>query len=527
MSIDETKKTESEVESNNNTAKTSDAKDVETILYDGTLVKKPKRVFSKYFLWGLTGFLTVVACILFYFIINNTATIAQLFANINKIMMPVYIAMIIAYLLAPILNFIEQRILYPISRKMKVKDTPKSRKTIRGIGLFITLLLSFAFVFGLLFMMISQIVPSITKLIDNYAFYVDQFQIWVKNALAKNPKLVNFVLEQTGNSNEQIEEYLEKDLWTNISTFLPFIDSEGKIEWSMMQEYIKTILGGVGRAFSILWKSILGLMISVYLLAGKEKFSGRSKKLTYSIFKRHTANEIIKDVRYANKTFIGFFGGKIMDSIIIGILCFIGTTILRTPYAPLVSLFVGITNIIPYFGPFIGAIPSALLIFLVDPMHPWNTIFFVIFILILQQIDGNVIGPKILGDSTGLEGFWVIFAITVFGGFLGIPGMIIGVPLFAVIYAGLRGLAARSLSKKKLSSDSVDYIDVDYIDTEGNVYLFDYDKLEQDRKNNRDNREWLVIRFIKSIITAIKNKKRSGNGKSVSGNSKKNGKKKK
>jgi len=506
MAINETNNAEKTVNiSDNNSEKDNNAGEV---LYDGTTVKKPKRIFSKYFLWGLTGFLTVVACILFYFIINNTAKVASFFNGINKIMMPVYFAMIIAYLLAPILNFIENKILYPITRKMKVKDIRRKRKVIRGIGIFITLLVAISFVFGLLFMMISQIVPSITKLLDNYPLYVDNFQQWVKNTLAKNPTLVNFILDQTGNSSEQIEDYITKDLWTNITKILPFMDNEGNIDWTMMQEYIKTILGGVGTAFKVLWNSVLGLMISVYLLAGKEKFAGRSKKLTYSMFKRHTANEIIKDVRFANKTFIGYFGGKVIDSIIIGILCFIGTTCLRTPYAPLVSLFVGITNVIPYFGPFIGAIPSALLIFLVDPMHPWNTILFVIFILVLQQIDGNVIGPKILGDSTGLEGFWVIFAITVFGGLFGIPGMIIGVPLFAIIYAGLKALATRSLNKKKLSSDSVEYIDVDYIDTEGNVHLFDYEAIEKEKKAKRGNTEWIVVRFVKKIVRAIKNRKK-------------------
>ena len=506
MAINETNNAEKTVNiSDNNSEKDNIAGEV---LYDGTTVKKPKRIFSKYFLWGLTGFLTVVACILFYFIINNTAKVASFFNGINKIMMPVYFAMIIAYLLAPILNFIENKILYPITRKMKVKDIRRKRKVIRGIGIFITLLVAISFVFGLLFMMISQIVPSITKLLDNYPLYVDNFQQWVKNTLAKNPTLVNFILDQSGNSSEQIEDYITKDLWTNITKILPFMDNEGNIDWTMMQEYIKTILGGVGTAFKVLWNSVLGLMISVYLLAGKEKFAGRSKKLTYSMFKRHTANEIIKDVRFANKTFIGYFGGKVIDSIIIGILCFIGTTCLRTPYAPLVSLFVGITNVIPYFGPFIGAIPSALLIFLVDPMHPWNTILFVIFILVLQQIDGNVIGPKILGDSTGLEGFWVIFAITVFGGLFGIPGMIIGVPLFAIIYAGLKALAARSLNKKKLSSDSVEYIDVDYIDTEGNVHLFDHEAIENDKKAKRGNTEWIVVRLVKKIVSAIKNRKK-------------------
>lgn len=496
-------------ESNQSSDNQADNIKAEEVLYDGTAVKKPKRIFSKYFLWGLTGFLTVVACILFYFIINNTAKIAELIKTINKIMMPVYFALIIAYLLAPILNFIEKKIIWPIARKMKVADSPKSRKVVRAIGILITIVLSLAFVIGLMVMMISQIVPSITKLAENYEIYVSNFQLWVKNTLSKNPTLVNAILDITGNSSEQVETYITEDMWTNISKFLPFINNDGQIDWEKMQEYLKTIIGGVGKAFSVLWNSVLGLMISVYLLAGKEKFAGRSKKLTYSIFPRHAANELIKDVRFANKTFIGFFGGKVIDSIIIGVLCFIGTTILHTPYAALVSLFVGITNIIPYFGPFIGAIPSALLIFLVDPMHPWNMIFFVIFILVLQQIDGNLIGPKILGDSTGLEGFWVIFAITVFGGCFGIPGMIIGVPLFAIIYAGLRALAAKSLTKKKLSSDSLDYVDVDFIDTEGNVHFFDFEAIEAEKKQKNANKEWVIVRIIKSI----KNKKNNKNNK--------------
>ena len=165
---------------------------------------------------------------------------------------------------------------------------------------------------------------------------------------------------------------------------------------------------------------------------------------------RSTANIVIRNFRFTHKTFIGFLGGKIVDSIIIGILCFIGTSFMHTPYAALVSVIVGVTNIIPFFGPYLGAIPSTILIFIVDPVHPLNCVYFVIFILALQQFDGNILGPKILGNSTGLSGFWVIFAITFFGGLFGVVGMIVGVPIFAVIYAAIKSLTNALLQKKKL-----------------------------------------------------------------------------
>jgi len=170
-------------------------------------------------------------------------------------------------------------------------------------------------------------------------------------------------------------------------------------------------------------------------------------------------------VRFTGKTFIDFFVGKIVDSIIIGILCFIVTTIVGTPYAALVSLIVGVTNVIPYFGPFIGAIPSAILVLMVDPKH---CLYFIIIILVLQQLDGNVIGPAILGQSTGLSAFWVIFAITIFGGIWGPLGMLVGVPLFAVIYTSVRALIASNLAKKSLPDNTAKYVYVDYIDDEGN-----------------------------------------------------------
>ena len=166
------------------------------------------------------------------------------------------------------------------------------------------------------------------------------------------------------------------------------------------------------------------------------------------------ANAFIEDIRFVHRTFGGFISGKLLDSLIIGILCFAGTSIMGTPYPVLISVIIGVTNIVPFFGPYLGAIPSAVLILMIDPMQ---CLYFLIFILILQQFDGNILGPKILGDSTGLSSFWVIFSITLFGGIMGVPGMVIGVPTFAVIYALCRRRINRNLKKKNLPTETDEY----------------------------------------------------------------------
>ena len=216
-----------------------------------------------------------------------------------------------------------------------------------------------------------------------------------------------------------------------------------------------TLYNGVFSVMRFLFEFMIGIIISIYLMSSKELFSGQSKKIAYALFEENKANHLIRNMRFVHKTFIGFLSGKIVDSIIIGILCFLGTSFLEIPYAILVSVIVGVTNIIPFFGPYLGAIPCAILILMISPIH---CLYFVIFIIILQQIDGNIIGPKILGNSTGISSFWVIFAITIFGGLFGIPGMVIGVPVFAIIYAGFRSYFHRMLRKKGLPTDTSVYI---------------------------------------------------------------------
>lgn len=208
---------------------------------------------------------------------------------------------------------------------------------------------------------------------------------------------------------------------------------------------VKTVSLSMLSFAKAVWNLVIGLIISIYLLASKERFVSQGKKLLYAFWDTRQANVIMEDFRLIDSTFGGFISGKILDSAIIGVLCFVVVSIMKMPYPMLISVIVGVTNIIPFFGPFIGAVPCALLILMVNPMQ---CLYFIIFIWILQQFDGNFLGPKILGDSTGLSGFWIIFSITIFSGLMGVPGMILGVPIFAVFYALIKRYVNRSLQKR-------------------------------------------------------------------------------
>lgn len=404
---------------------------------------------NKYFRWGLTAFLTIAASICFYYLIFHLDNIRGTVHMFTGILMPVVFGLVMAYLLTPVLNFIETKILFPLCRKMKIKESAKRNSIVRGIGIVITTFLFIALIYSLCAMMLSQIVPSIVNIASNFDTYVNNFTKWINKIMNDNPDLGNQITLLIDKYSVELENWLNNTVLTKTS------------------QVIMTVSLSVINLLKGLWNSIIGFIISIYVLASKEKFAGQAKKSAYAFFEKDTANRIIKNFRFTHKTFIGFIGGKIVDSIIIGFLCFIGTTILKTPYAALVSVIVGVTNIIPFFGPYLGAIPSAILILVVDPMHPLNCVYFVIFILVLQQFDGNFLGPKILGNSTGLTGFWVIFAITVFGGLFGIVGMIVGVPIFAVIYAAIKSVVNTFLTRKELPIETAKYFYIKNIDDNG------------------------------------------------------------
>lgn len=406
---------------------------------------------SKYVRWGLTAFAVIAGGITFYYFIFHSTNIKLGIGRILDILKPVLFGLATAYLLTPVLNFVENRLLGPLFEKFKIKSGRRRAIFIRGIGILITAFLFVAIIYMLISMLISQIIPSVQGIIDNFDAYSKNFTNWIDKTLKDNPEIGSYVTKMLDQMEEKLNGLLNE-----------ILPNTGTI--------IKTVSQSIIGVLDILWDFVIGFIISIYVLANKERFAAQAKKTTYALFEQDTANNIVRNFRFTHRTFIGFLSGKVLDSIIIGILCFIGTTLMKTPYAMLISVIIGFTNIIPFFGPFLGAIPSAILIFVVDPMHPLNCVKFALFALALQQFDGNILGPKILGNSTGLAGFWVIFSITIFGGLFGVFGMIVGVPIFAIIYAAIKSFVNTRLEKKRLPKDTSQYENIEYIDEEGIIH---------------------------------------------------------
>lgn len=426
------------------------------------------RLNNNYVRWGVTAFCVIVASICFYYAMFHGSNIKEAFSAINDVMMPIVMGFVIAYLMTPILNQIEYRLIKPLFEKVPIKNTKKKISFVRGISIAITAIICFVVIYAIIALFVSQIVPSIVNLINNFDVYVDNVINMINRLLENNPQLGEYATKLINQYSEELEIWLNDTVLTATS------------------EVIKTVSISVINVLGVLWDGIIGFIISIYLMAGKEKFAGQAKKIAYALFDKKTANSIIYNFRFTHKTFSGFVSGKVLDSIIIGLLCFIVTTLMGTPYAALVSLIIGVTNIIPFFGPFLGGIPCSILVLLVDPMHPLKCIYFAVFIFLLQQFDGNILGPKILGDSTGLAGFWVIFSITLFGGLFGILGMVVGVPIFAVIYAAIKALVHTALEKKCMPKDTSAYLSVEFVDETGfHEYVPEYRKNIEEKKKVR------------------------------------------
>ncbi len=407
------------------------------------------RLNNKYVRWGVTAFLVIAASICFYYLVFHASALKANLTALGNIVMPILFGLGMAYLLTPVLNFVEEKLLIPLCEKLKIKESKKRSKIVRALSVIITSFLLFYLIYAMIAMLLSQIVPSIQNIISNFDTYLNNFTIWLNDLFSNNAEIKDYVMKTVNRYSGELETWLN-DVVLQQSSAL-----------------IKTVSMSVIGVLKVLWNFVLGFIISIYVLSIKETFAGQAKKIVYAVFEKSTANIVINNFRFTHKTFIGFVGGKILDSIIIGILCFICTSIMKTPYAALVSLIIGVTNVIPFFGPFLGAIPTTILIFVVDPAHPLNCVYFVLFILVLQQFDGNILGPKILGNSTGITGFWVLFAITLFGGLFGVLGMIVGVPIFAVLYAMCKSLVNSSLRKKSMPEETELYLKVGRVDSNG------------------------------------------------------------
>lgn len=401
---------------------------------------------NQYFRVAVSAWLVIVMSILCFFTFYKLDTIKEILGQLSSILRPFTFGFVVAYLLLPIFNTLVRKTNPWFSRVVR---NPKKAKSFNKLFCsLISVTFFLLIVVALLSMVLPQLAESVMGLLEKLPEYLNRTEEWLTVHLFSN----NPILE--GNVQQ---------LYASVSSSL--------MEWANTQlvpQLLEVMRGNfvgsfVSNTISFLKTVLVGFISAVYMLNSKDTFSAQGKKLIYSMFHTDTANVILENIRFVHKVFGGFITGKLLDSLIIGLITFFAMSILQMPYVLLISVIIGVTNIIPFFGPFIGAIPSTLLIILVSPLQG---VYFVIFILILQQFDGNILGPKILGDSTGLASFWVMFAILLFGGMFGFAGMVVGVPLFAVIYSAVSGLVNRSLGKKKLSVQTADYITLDHIDAE-------------------------------------------------------------
>ena len=443
-----------------------------------------KEAFSKWL--GL--FLVLVAVGALCFAMININHIFAGIAYIIGIMRPVLYGCVIAYILNPLMKMYKRGITNIMTRNGRVLSE-KAEGWIDAGTIVLTLLTGVLIITVLIMMIIPQIVTSIMTLADSLPSQVNAYYKNIVAMIEDNRFLADTMQEVV----LQATEFVDNKMMTE---FIPWLRTE---LLPNINTFAKPFMDGIAAVFNVLYNLLIGLIVAIYLMKSKRIFAAQSKKLVYGIFKKSHADMIIYYVRISNNMFSGFISGKIVDSTIIGIICFVVMSIMQLPYALLVSVIVGVTNVIPVFGPYIGAIPSILLILLVDPMQ---ALYFLILIVVLQQLDGNVIGPAILGESTGLSAFWVLFSILFFGGLWGIFGMLIGCPLFAVIYRIIRDFIAMRLEKRSLLVPTQSYMDLKQIDVEGkDVQYIKYsaDELQGKKEKKAPVKEGVLLKFIDKV----------------------------
>lgn len=389
---------------------------------------------SKYVNWGMTAFCVVCASIVFLLFLLKLDVVLKVGGLIFKIAMPIIYGLVLSYIMRPLYNRIESRVARVHSKDFR--NEAAIRRLAKVTGTVMTLLIMFLVIFILVETILPQLLATVYGILESTPENLKHLSEWLARLLEDHPQWEKPVMGLVEEVTTRIQGWTEAEMLPQLTSILANVS-----------------LGVIG-FFTTLLDVVVGLIVCVYVLNSKERFCAQGKKLCFAFLSEENAQRAIAGVRFADKVFSGFINGKLLDSLIIGLICFVCLKLMDMPYVLLISVIVGVTNIIPFFGPFIGAIPSALLILLASPAQ---CLYFIVFILILQQVDGNIIGPKILGDSTGLSCFWVIFAILLGGGLFGFAGMVLGVPSFAVLYHFVKYLAEKRLRKKGLSADTEDY----------------------------------------------------------------------
>ena len=370
-------------------------------------------------------------------IFTNLKAFSGAFQALMRVLSSVLYGFLFAYLLNPLVRIVDRR-LRPFLLKRKCKEKVAFRLS-RVIGLLFAFAVAGLMIYALVVMIVPQLADSISKIVANLPGYYVSIEKWVLNILEDNPDIKAWADMAMEKGYVYLENFIRNDLLGSVQKIVVSVTASA---YAVIREVVNMVIG---------------LVVSVYVLLSKDKFLAQSKKMVVAFFEPETANRLMDHARRIDQIFNGFIIGKLIDSLIIGILCYIGVSILKMPYAVLIATIVGVTNIIPYFGPILGTIPCALLILLDSPLQCF---YFIIFVLILQQIDGNVIGPRILGENVGISGFWILVSITVGGGMFGFVGMLLGVPVFAVIYMLVSDYVDRSLVKRGKTTRTRDYFTI-------------------------------------------------------------------
>lgn len=413
---------------------------------------------------GVMVFVTFVCCILFFFMVLRYEGFANGWSKFVKAAQPIIIGLVIAYLLNPIMKFFEEKF-YKLLCK-NAKNEKKARKQARVLGIVGAVLFLLIFLILLIAAIVPAVVTCIAGVVDTLPGNVQNFIEMIHHGRFSSFEFTDTISDML----MRLVEYVEN--WAS-QTLLP----EAK-------NYLVQITSGVINIVKAVLNFVIGIIVAVYVLMIKERLIGQSKKVIYAIFRPRQGNIIIEAMHKSDEIFGGFIIGKIIDSAIIGVICYIGCAILRVPDAVLVAVVIGVTNIIPVFGPFIGAIPSLLLVVV---QSPWHALYLLIFIIILQQVDGNIIGPKILGSSTGLSSFWVMFSILIGGGLFGFLGMLLGVPVFAMIYYIVQRLVNHSIKKRQLPLSTDQYVNVRSVDATSRILRYDENSNGKKKKGGAKN----------------------------------------
>lgn len=395
---------------------------------------------TRYFKWGATVFVVGALLLLAYQIVFNYSGFKSGLGTLKTILSPFIYGFVMAYLLSPIYNFVIRKT-YPVF-KSKTTRVTTAYNISKVLATVVSLFVLIGVVAGILALLIPQVIESIRGLAATLPGRFDQFNIWVDNVLGNmdNHEMAETIYHYVDEMQGTLLDWVQDKLLPGVGSFV--------------ERLSVSVISTLRTVFNI----VIGVIACAYFLNGKETFRAQFKKFIWAFFSKERAAEVFEFFRYSNKTFGGFITAKIVDSIIVGLICFVAMSILGLPYPILISTIIGVTNIIPFFGPFIGGIPSFAIIFIVNPVQ---SLWFLILIFLLQQFDGNVLGPAILGSSIGIASFWVMFAIVVGGGLFGFMGMVLGVPIFAILYYYWGKQIDKQLDKKGMPAETVDYIDLD------------------------------------------------------------------